>query len=97
VNLIEAFAHGLPAVITQWRSLPEMVPAEYPGLVPVHSPRQIAKALMDLMTLESGESLREIFLERFTLEKHLAALAEAISSIEQPRVSVAQAPSVATD
>jgi glycosyltransferase involved in cell wall biosynthesis len=84
VNIIEALAHGLPVVTTQWRSLPEMLPADYHGLVPTCSPRHVGKALLDLMTRESGESLRQIFLERFTLEKHLAALAEAISSVEQP-------------
>ena len=33
VNLIEAMAFGLPIVTTRWRSLPEMLPPDYPGLV----------------------------------------------------------------
>ena len=32
-NLIEAMAFGLPIVTTRWRSMPEMLPPDYPGLV----------------------------------------------------------------
>lgn len=92
VNLIEAFAHGLPIVTTHWRSLPEMLPANYPGLVPIRSPKQIADALLELLARESGEGLRQIFLERFTMEKHLATLADAIASIERPRPSLLARP-----
>jgi glycosyltransferase involved in cell wall biosynthesis len=96
VNIIEALAHGLPIVTTQWRSLPEMLPADYPGLVPIRSPREIGKALLNLMAQESGESLRTIFLQRFTLERHLAALAEAITSIQHPHVTATQTPRAVT-
>ena len=58
VNLIEAMAYGLPVLTTHWRSLPEIFPAEYPGLVDVRSLEQIADALLRLMT-EDGEALRD--------------------------------------
>jgi glycosyltransferase involved in cell wall biosynthesis len=89
VNIIEALAHGLPLVTTRWRSLPEMLPADYPGLVAVRAPQQAAAALLQLMTRESGENLRTIFLAQFTLEKHLGALSEALYSVEQPRPETA--------
>ena len=50
VNLIEAMAFGLPIVTTRWRSLPEMLPLNYPGLVDSQSPEQIAAALIRLRT-----------------------------------------------
>jgi glycosyltransferase involved in cell wall biosynthesis len=84
VNLIEAMTFGLPIVTTRWRSLPEMLPADYPGLVVAQSPEQIADALIGLMMQENGERLRENFVSRFTLECHLAKLAEAIRSVEMP-------------
>jgi glycosyltransferase involved in cell wall biosynthesis len=87
VNLIEAMAFGLPILTTRWRSIPELFPSEYPGLVDIRSPQQIAQALITLMARESGEVFREIFLRQFTLERHLAALAEAMHSVEQPRMS----------
>ena len=87
-------AYGLPVVTTRWRSLPEMLPAGYHGLVPVRAPAQIADALLDLMACETGEALREIFLGRFTIERHITALAEAITSIEQPAATLSPAASL---
>ena len=82
VCLIEAMAFGLPIVTTRWRSLPEMLPADYPGLVNRQDPEQIAATLLKMATLENSENLRAIFLNRFTLEKHLADMAAAIRSVE---------------
>lgn len=84
VNLIEAMAHGLPIITTRWRSLPEMFPADYPGLVSIKSPGRIAAAILNVMTQETGEGFRQLFLARFTLEAHLSKLAEAITATESP-------------
>ena len=62
VNLIEAMAFGLPILTTRWRSIPELFPVNYPGLVEIRSPNQIAKALIELLSAETGEAFREIFL-----------------------------------
>ena len=89
ITLIEAMAFGLPIVTTRWRSLPEMLPAAYPGLVDSQAVEPIANALLELMTLETGERLRQLYLDRFTLDRHLASLANAIRSVEQPAESAA--------
>lgn len=84
VNLIEAMAFGLPIVTTRWRSLPEMLPAAYPGLVSSEQDAdEIAAAILKMLGYESGEKLRENFLRRFTLERHLENLATAIRSVEK--------------
>jgi glycosyltransferase involved in cell wall biosynthesis len=83
VNLIEAMAHGLPLIVTRWRSLGEMLPTDYAGLVAIKSPDQIAAAMLNVLTQETGESFREMFLARFTIEAHLAQLAAALVSVEQ--------------
>lgn len=82
VNLIEAMAFGLPILTTRWRSLPELFPPDYPGLVPVRSPEQIAETLISMITSKAGEDFREIFLRGFTLERHLASLRHAFESVE---------------
>ena len=82
VNLIEAMAFGLPIVTTRWRSLPEMLPPDYPGLVDPQSPEQVAAGLIRLMNDRSGETMRENFLGRFTLERHLENLARAFHGVE---------------
>lgn len=84
VNLIEAMAFGLPILTTRWRSIPELLPANYLGLVEVRSPDQIAEKLISLVISETGEGFREIFLQAFTLERHLSALTEAFLSAATP-------------
>jgi glycosyltransferase involved in cell wall biosynthesis len=84
VSLIEAMAYGLPILTTRWRSIPELFPEGYRYLVDIHAPEQIADALLAGLTGGGSESFRDIFLRNFNLEQHLAALAEAFHSIEQP-------------
>ena len=81
-NLIEAMAYGLPIVTTRWRSIPEMLPENYPGLVDPKSPEQIADALRRMAANDCTGMLRELFLSRFTLEQHLTGMAAAIRSVE---------------
>ena len=47
VNLIEAMAFGLPIVTTRWRSLPEMLPPNYPGLVSDQNPGRNRRRLAE--------------------------------------------------
>ena len=82
VNLIEAMAFGLPLVTTRWRSLPEMLPPHYPGLVSGQDAAEITAALLKVLAVKSGEYAREHFVTHFTLERHLATLAEALHSVE---------------
>lgn len=82
VNLIEAMAFGLPVITTRWRSLAEMFPEQFPGLVSIRSPEQIAVALRHLLTVETGETLRRIFVQHFKLESYLAGLAAAFRSLQ---------------
>ncbi len=93
-NLIEAMAFGVPIVTTRWRSIPEMFPPDYPGLVAPRAPVQIAGALLHMMTTDVAASLRETFVRRFTLERHLAGMAEAFRSVENagPTPSLLPAP-----
>ena len=36
--LVEAMAFGLPVITTRWRSIPELLPQDYPGFVDIRSP-----------------------------------------------------------
>ena len=88
VNLIEAMAYGLPILTTRWRSLPEMFPAGYPGLVDDQAPDKVAGVLHQLKILGDGQELREHFLSHFTLEHHLKNLAAAMHGLESPAPGV---------
>ena len=83
VCLIEAMAFGLPIVTTRWRSLPEMLPQNYPGLVNGHDPEEIADALLKIAVLDTSEGLRETFIRHFSLEQYLSGMAAAIRSLEE--------------
>jgi glycosyltransferase involved in cell wall biosynthesis len=84
VNLIEAMAYGLPIVTTRWRSLPEMLPLNHPGLVNDQGPEEIAGAILRVLAEKSGVRVRQHFCDRFTLERHLGDLAAALHSVEAP-------------
>jgi glycosyltransferase involved in cell wall biosynthesis len=81
LNLIEAMAWGLPLVTTRWRAIPEYVPDGYPGLIEPQQPEQIARALLSVLSGDHGPQFRETFQNRFTLPRHLAALAAALNSV----------------
>ncbi len=81
-NLLEAMAFGLPIVTTRWRSIPEMLPENYPGIVDPKSPAQIAAALRVAAMADVSEELRGRFLNHFTIKQHLEKMAEAIHSVE---------------
>jgi glycosyltransferase involved in cell wall biosynthesis len=82
VNLIEAMAFGLPIITTRWRSLPEMFPPDYPGLVDDQDPDKLAAALLNVLGDRSGEMVQRHFTGRFSLERHLSDLAAALRSVE---------------
>ena len=92
--ILEAMAFGLPIVASRWRSIPEILPADYPGLVDPRNPHQIADALIRLLKFDTVEPMRARFIERFTLEQYLSGLAEAIRGLDTP--AGAAAPAVAS-
>jgi len=82
--LLEAMAFGLPILATRWRSLPDILPADYPGLVDIKSPDQIAAKLLPLAARDDARAFRQRFLENYTLEKHLQDLAAAFKEADRP-------------
>jgi glycosyltransferase involved in cell wall biosynthesis len=66
--LVEAMAYGLDIVTTHWRTLPEFLPAGYPGIVRPQSPDQIAAACERFLAAEPTTLLRERFLANYTAD-----------------------------
>jgi glycosyltransferase involved in cell wall biosynthesis len=85
--IIEAMAFGLPILTTRWRSIPELFPADYPGLVQIQSPQSIVEGLLRLITAPLVQQLRKRFVLNFNLSRHLTNLAHALHSIERGRDS----------
>ncbi len=84
VALVEALAHDLPIITTKWRAIPGMLPSEHVWFVERGSPRQIADALQAAARAPRPHgALREHYLNHFTPARHLAALREALLSLER--------------
>jgi glycosyltransferase involved in cell wall biosynthesis len=80
--VIEAMACGLTVVASAWRTIPELLTENYPGLIPPRAPDRVAKAMLGLMAQPPAVELREHFLKHFTVEQHLKRLAAAIHEAE---------------
>jgi len=79
--VVEALAFGLPVVATNWRSIPEVLPAGYPGLVEPRNPGQIAEKLLIMARHQGFEEARRHFMNHYLLERHLDNLAKAIRGV----------------
>lgn len=77
--LIEAMAYGLPVVTTRWRSLPDLFPAGYPGLVAPHAPGEVADVIERWVLGESGPDLRPWYAAHYTAAQCLDRLRRALA------------------
>jgi glycosyltransferase involved in cell wall biosynthesis len=78
IVLIEAMAFGLPIVTTRWRSIPELMPEGYPGLVEPKDPQAISDALETILRAENSPQLRSRFLSRFTEAHYIRNMQDAL-------------------
>jgi glycosyltransferase involved in cell wall biosynthesis len=89
IVLVEAMAFGLDIVTTRWRSIPELLPGGYPGIVEPKSPAQIAAACERFLAAKPNPALRERFLAHYTAEKCAQGVRAALMAIPRaaPRFS----------
>jgi glycosyltransferase involved in cell wall biosynthesis len=76
--VVEAMAAGMTVVTTRWRAIPEVLPSEYPGLVPVRSPEAVSEALIRALDRDDAEQLRNHFVVQFTEQQHVESLRRAL-------------------
>jgi glycosyltransferase involved in cell wall biosynthesis len=76
--VVEAMAAGMTVVTTRWRAIPELLPSEYPGLVPIRSPQAVADALVRALDRDDSELLRNHFTLHFTEHQHAESLQRAL-------------------
>ena len=79
--LVEAMAYGLPVVTTNWRTIPEILPSGYVGIVEPQSPKQLAEAMIRLLVADYDARLRTRFLEKYALERHLKNVCAALQTL----------------
>ena len=81
IVLVEAMAWGLPIITTRWRTIPELLPPDYPGLVDPRSPKQIASVMENFLPASHSEQLRRRYLEHYTATKHVERLKAALENL----------------
>jgi len=92
--VVESMAYGLPVVTTLWRSVPEVLPKGYPGLVKIRAPREVAEVLLKLTLQNRFAEDREHFIDHYLLDRHLENLARAIHCTEDSSESADSLPTV---
>lgn len=80
--VLEAMAWGLHVVTTRWRTVPELLPGNYEGVVSIQSPPELAAALLSAASADYDPRLRARFLERYTNERFVANMRRVFRSIE---------------
>ena len=82
--ILEALAHDLPIITTRWRGIPEGLPDRHVYFVHPRAPNEIAAALRNARRDgPAGGALRRLYLDQFTLARHLAAITDALRSLPQ--------------
>ena len=79
--LVEAMAYGMHCVTTRWRTIPELLPEGYDGLVDPRSPRQLAAALSNAARKTYDARLRARFLEHYTDKQFAAKIKAALKGL----------------
>jgi len=77
--LLEAMSAGLPVITTTWRGVAEALPVGYEYVVEPQNVQEMAQALETACKGDSSSQLlRELFQKKYTVERHVARLADAI-------------------
>ncbi len=79
--VLEAMAWGLHLVTTRWRTVPELLPPEYPGVVEIKAPQEIAAKLVESARRPYEPGLRARFLERYTADQFARSLRKVLEEL----------------
>jgi glycosyltransferase involved in cell wall biosynthesis len=85
---MEALSAGLPVVAYDWRGVGTMIDQGENGyVVPVHDVGVFCQAVERVLTENRLDGMRKaarrVFLERFTLDRHIAALLDAFRTLDK--------------
>lgn len=79
--LLEALAYDLPIIATRWRGIPDTLPADCALAEPGNVDSLIAALRQSAAQLLDRGVMRNHFLQHFTVERHLTALAAALARV----------------
>lgn len=79
--VVEAMAWGLHIVTTRWRTVPELLPVGYPGVVSIQTPFEISNALAAMAAADYDPRLRSRYLECYTSDVFIGNISRVIRGI----------------
>jgi glycosyltransferase involved in cell wall biosynthesis len=79
--ILEAMAHGMDIITTRWRNIPELLPADYPGLVEPRDPPGLAAIIDHFLHQHHGAQLRKHFEEHHHLKHFQQRMQQALSGL----------------
>ena len=79
--IIDALAHGLPVISTNWRGIPELLPPDSLPLCPIKRPDEIADRLIAAVCVSNFSSYRNYYLENFSLSTFSKNLQDVVQSL----------------
>lgn len=86
--LLEALSFGLPIIATRWRGIPEIVPPHLAHLAAPGDSAMLAQAILASSDFENFQSLRDLYLQNYTLNKFWHRLAAAMQATGHRRSSL---------
>ena len=82
--ILDALAHGLPVISTNWRGIPEMLPPDGLPLCQIRNPDEIADRLLSATRATNFSSYRTYYLANFFLEGFCNRLREEVVELVRP-------------
>jgi len=80
--LAEAMAFGMAILTTRWRSIPEVLPPGYAGIIEPRSPAQLEARLLGYLTQDYDPRLRARYLELFTHKRWAENMQRVLLSLD---------------
>ena len=90
LSLVEAMAYGMQIVATRWRGIPEMLPDGLAHLVEPRDPVGLAQGLRESIVEDRAPQLRDRYEKRYTLDRFLERLTEALRTVAPENTSTRQ-------
>ena len=78
--IIDSMAYGLPVISTDWRGVPELLPAKGLKTCPIKRPDEVAQRLLEAIDFAEFAVYREVFLARFEVNRFIASMAKVFDA-----------------
>jgi glycosyltransferase involved in cell wall biosynthesis len=76
--VIDALAYGLPVISTDWRGVPELLPAQGLAVCSIRSPSEVSRLLLQAISYGEFGIYREMFVRNFEVGRFISSMRAAL-------------------